>query len=107
MTRILRRRSLARVPFGGRGEEIAVAVARNHFGQNDPRQEARLMQAFAPPFDGAIGFEVFQEVFKGDPRGALDIKSPGDFSFASFFWCLAAQGLALAGDEGQNFFARR
>ena len=39
--------------------------------------------------------------------GALDIEGAGDFPFADFVWCLAAQGLALAGDEGQNFFARR
>ena len=83
----LRRRSLAHVPFGGRGEEIAVAVARDHIGKNDARKETRLMQAFAPPFDGAIAFEVFQHAFKGDPRGAFDIESAGDFPFADF--CLA------------------
>ena len=65
------------------------------------------MQAFAPPFDGAIGFEVFQHALKGDPRGTFDIESTGDFPFADFAWCLGAEGFALAGDEGQNFFARR
>ena len=103
----LRRRSLADVPFGGRGEEIAVAVARDHIGENDPRQEARLMQALAPPFDGAIGFEVFQHAFKGDLRGTFDIESAGDFPFADFGLRLAARAVALAGDEGEDFVPRR
>jgi hypothetical protein len=47
------------------------------------------MQAFAPPFDGAIGFEVFQHAFKRDSRGAFDIESAGDFPFADFAWRLA------------------
>ena len=65
------------------------------------------MQAFAPPFDGAIGFEVFQHAFKGDPRGAFDIESAGDFPFADFAWGLGAQDFALAGDEGEDFLPRR
>ena len=55
-----RRWPLRVVPFGGRGEEIAVAVARGHIGENDGRQKTRFMQALAPALDGALGLELFQ-----------------------------------------------
>jgi hypothetical protein len=60
------------------------------------------MQALALPFDGALGLEVFQHAFKGDPRGAVDIENASDFPFADFAPRFAAKGFALAGDEGQN-----
>jgi hypothetical protein len=57
------------------------------------------MHAFAPPFDGVVAFEISQHAFKGDPRGAFDIESAGDFPFADFALRLATEGFALAGDE--------
>src|ERR1700730_7249129 len=60
------------------------------------------MQAFAPLFGGTIGFEVFQHAFKGNPRGTFDFESTGDFPVADFPSRLAAEGFALAGEEGQN-----
>ncbi|MGH6847799.1 MAG: hypothetical protein ACREC0_10270 [Methylocella sp.] len=42
------------------------------------------MQAFASPFDGAVGFEVFQHALESDLGSAFEIESAGDFPFADF-----------------------
>jgi hypothetical protein len=104
------RRPVLFIPFGGRGDEIAIGIAASHVGEHDGRQHAGAMQRLAASLDRAFALQLLQHLLEQHPLGlALDVEGPRDLALADLRR-RRQTGLrrrrALARDEGENLLAR-
>src|SRR5882757_5822994 len=90
-----RRRSVrGLIPFVGRRDQVAVAIARGDIGKHGRGQRARVMELLALLLDRAFVAEFAQQALEFDAHGVLEAKGAGDFAGADI--------AALGGDEGEN-----
>ncbi len=82
------------VPFVGRGDEIAVAIARGHVGEHGRGQGACVVQLLALLVDCAFVAEFAQHALELDAHGVLEAEGTGDFAGADF--------AGLFADESEN-----
>ena len=79
----------------GRGDEFAVAVARDDVGECDRGQGARLVQLLAAFLDRAFVGQVAQQRFSSRAIGVLQTEGAGDLARADFAGCVADEGEEL------------
>ena len=85
------------VPFGRPRQQLAVFISAGDVGEDDRRQRAGVMQAFAAPVDAAVLGEFAQHAIERRAVGVLGAELARD---------LARGDLAAAlADEGDKFFA--
>ena len=90
------------VPFVGRGDEIAVAVARRDIGEHGRGQGARLMQLFVPLLDRAFVGEFAQQALEFGRIAFFSPKARAISRVPTLPGCLPmkARMSALEGREG-------
>ena len=93
------------VPLVGRGDELAVAVARGYVGEHGRGQRARMVQFLAAFLDRATVGEVAQHALEFGTHGVLEAEGAGDFAGANFAGLLADEGenVSLGGKGGCSF----
>src|ERR1700751_3617537 len=87
------------IPFGRRGDQFAVGVARGDVGHHGRRQMRALGDLLALFLDGAVLGELAQKAFQLGAGGILQAELAGDFPGADLAGILA--------DEGDNGVPRR
>src|SRR5450432_3343522 len=83
------------IPFGGRGDQFAVAVTAGDVGHHGRRQGCRFADLLAALLNGAFVGEFPQYAFQLDAVGVLQAEFPRDFAGADF-----SRMRADKGDEG-------
>ncbi len=93
------------VPFVGRGDEIAVAVARGDVGEHGGGKGAWAVQFLAILFDRAIISKLAQHALEFGAHGVLEAESTGDFAGADFagLLCDESEKVGLGGERGCSF----
>ncbi len=93
------------VPFVGRGEQFAVAIARGDVGEHGGGQGAGVVQLLAPLLDRAFGSQIAQHALELGAHGVLEPEGTGDFAGADFAGPLADEGenVSLGGEGGCSF----
>ena len=88
------------VPFGRRGDQLAVVVAAGDVGQRDRRQRAGMMQLLALGFDVSFVGELAQHALELGAAFVLQIESAGDLTRADLAGLVANEGedVFLAGE---------
>ena len=84
------------VPFGRRGDQLAVVVAAGDVGQRDLGQGAGMVQLLALGLDAAFVGELAQHALQLDAAVVLQIEGAGDLARADL--------AGLLGDKGEDFF---
>ncbi len=102
-----RQRAEVLLPLGGRGDQVAVAVAGDDVGKHDLRQRAFLVQACSRALDLAVDFQFFQDFFQKDLVVAANAEGAGDLALADLCGRRLPRRRALAGDKGENVLAGR
>ena len=93
------------VPFIGRGDEIAVGVARGDIGEHGLRQHARVMQLLAALFDCALVGELAQQALQVGAQIVLQVEGAGDLAGADLAGALPDEGEKIGfGGEGGGLF---
>ena len=100
-----RRRFLA--PFGGPGDQFAVAVALGDVGDDERGQAALDGQRLAAARDGALGLQVLDEELQLRLGFALDAEGAGDVALGDPRGRAFAIGRRRSADEGHDLLARR
>ena len=91
------------VPFVGRGDEVAVGVARGHIGEHGGGQGARVMQLLVALFDCAFVGQFAQHALEFGAHGVFQAEGAGDFAGADFAGALADEGEKVSlGGKGRG-----
>ena len=80
------------IPFGGDGDQFAVAVARGDVGEHHMGQGAALVQLLAAALDLAFVGELAQHALELDAVGILHAEGARDFAGADLAGLLADEG---------------
>src|SRR5882672_7549415 len=80
------------IPFGGRRDQFAVAVAAGDVGHHGCGQYGRLAYLLAALLDRAFGGQLAQDTLELDAVGVLEAKLPRDFAGADFSRMRADEG---------------
>ena len=93
------------VPFVGRGDQVAVAVARGDVGEHGRGQGAGVVQFLALLLDRAFVAEFAQHALEFGAHGVLEAEGAGDFAGADFAGLFADEGenVGLGGEGGCSF----
>src|SRR5271166_692964 len=100
------RRSLF-APFGGPGDELAVAVALGDVGDDDRGQAALDLERLAAAADRALGLQVLDDELELRLRFALHPEGARDVALGDARRRLLAVRRGLAADEGDELLTRR
>jgi len=84
------------VPFGRRGDQLAVVVAAGDVGQCNLGQGAGRVQLFTVGLDAAFVGQLTQHALQLDAAVVLQIEGAGDLARADL--------AGLLGDKGEDFF---
>ena len=92
------------VPFVGRGDEIAVGVARGDVGEHGRGQGAGVVQLLVALFHRAFVGEFAQHALELGAHGVLETEGAGDFAGADLAGLRANEGENVSfGGEGVGF----
>jgi len=95
-----------RVPFVGRGDQLAVGIARGNIGEHGGGQRAGVVQLLAPLLDRAFVGQVTQHALEFGAQRILETESAGDFAGADLAGPLSDEGENVGlGREGRCLFA--
>ena len=93
------------VPFVGRGDQLAVAVARGDVGEHGRGQRAGMVQLLAAFLDRAFVGEFAQHALEFGAHGVLQAEGAGDLAGADLAGLLADEGENVSlGGKGGCFF---
>ena len=94
-------------PFGGLGDQFAVAVELGDVGDDERGQAALDGQRLAAARDGALGLQILDEELQLRFRFALDAEGARDVALGDARGRSFAIGRRPAADEGDELLARR
>ena len=94
-------------PFGGPGDQFAVAVALGDVGDDERGQAALDGQRLAAARDGAFGLQILEDELQFRLGFPLDAESAGDVALGDPRGRALAVGRRRSADEGHHLLARR
>ena len=94
-------------PFGGPGDQFAVAVALGDVGDDERGQAALDGERLAAARDRALGLQILEEELQFRLGFALDAEGAGDVALGDARRRALAVGRRRSADEGDHLLARR